>query len=621
MLDKYMPVPGVDPLGNVSARIIEPESNLVKVASGVHQPLLDKIAKLEPAPGKVRALVGCQGASEYWGINLRADWWPEKEIAHPGQEYGHETFLNARLLAHHKNKPWHPHMGKLLFTGYNTDMHRIELVLEADEELCRQHRQMEMIHRLRAGEPVDFSMGARVQYDECSICGHKIYNQLQERCRCMREMQGKVLSDGRVVCMINYKPRGFDFSVVNLRADNQGFTIYVQPGSTLGKVASVEDEPANTAEPAAPSTPTAPLVEKVAAAHIRRFDTDVEKLADHEKLADLIKRFRTLPHSAVNVVEKALPRVPAKQLMSEDPRGLISASVRRGMPLLPDEFQRVALRIMRHGAAAEPLADRGITFRVRPPGGSMHQMLRGGCGPDNFGALEHVRRLVDSSGDLVNGLLSRAPVDKIVISIGLNKVSDVPLLAAVSGLYQGYLAEAFREVHRQIALDAGLGKTAGFGDWLMSTAADTVRAMLSTSLLSGYAKEVRAEGGTPPAWADIAQRSPVSTFVTTMALLSKVPQDAKSGPTGQPREAGGPSYMPEALFGPGAVLQPQRMPGFGAVPGTGVMQQHPYGVPPGGGVLPSLDPASHDAAAAQLLGQRPPPGGPAGLEHLLLGAP
>ena len=106
-------------------------------------------------------LVNALGASEYYGSNINADWFPWLSLAHRGRDYGHETFRDAHVFLHHKNKPHlgHTVYGDVPLSILNTSMRRVELIARLDREICAARGGGHIIDRVDAGEFPDVSMG------------------------------------------------------------------------------------------------------------------------------------------------------------------------------------------------------------------------------------------------------------------------------------------------------------------------------------------------------------------------------------------------------------------------------------------------------------------------------
>jgi len=229
-----------------SVQVIDPHrrSPMEKTASEAW----DYIQHVKPKEGKCYILVIAMGAGEYWGANKNADFFPEADLLRSFKNfettYDHEGKINggALIFKHHKNKlaENHPWYGTVAKAFYNDKMHRVELLLEIWGS-----KGQDIIDRVDAGETLAVSMGVRIPFDTCSVCGNKAKKK-EEYCEHLRRENmviGTILRDGRRVCAINGQYdynvhpnplRFFDISIVFRPADQTGYM--------LKKVAEYDDE-------------------------------------------------------------------------------------------------------------------------------------------------------------------------------------------------------------------------------------------------------------------------------------------------------------------------------------------------------------------------------------------
>lgn len=174
------------------------------------------------------ALVNALSAGEYYGSNRNGDYFPEQALL----AY-HKTFeALGGIYKHHINKDSTLSMGKIIFSHYNPVMHRVELILELDNR-----KASPVISALEKGELPAVSMGCRVPYDVCSICGNRAKTRALY-CDHLRNQMNETLSDGRKVYAINTMPKFFDISVVTIPAERTaGFIRRLLVGE-VDKVAS-----------------------------------------------------------------------------------------------------------------------------------------------------------------------------------------------------------------------------------------------------------------------------------------------------------------------------------------------------------------------------------------------
>jgi hypothetical protein len=301
------------------------DSRLEKVASNLPQNLLEFISNLESRDGKVYVLMNALGSSEFYGSNKNGDAFPESALNHDGEDYGHKTFVTmGNAFTHHKNKDPEKAIGKPIFTTYDEPMRRVLLVVEIDRTKAPR-----IAEKIDSGKPLDVSMGCRVAYDQCSVCGHKA-KRMTEYCKHLKTQMNRILPDGRRVCAINPFPKFFDISFVIVGAD--------RTAKTLKKVASAGES-----------------VESGAALGLETYGEDkaAGAKAAEDKKADIYKEItETLPASeeimadaaVVRATEPDIPTAALNKVASNyPPSEILATTAMAGIRLKPHEFQRICL--------------------------------------------------------------------------------------------------------------------------------------------------------------------------------------------------------------------------------------------------------------------------------------
>lgn len=256
-MEKYFLLSGKEASGAPNIHLIEPgtryglgeTADLVKTASGEHLPeVMRLVESIEPQPDRLYLLNSALGAGEYVGHNMRGDWFNEAGLRHapPGWDkiavedidarrqaanttehvdgwgdlaWGFPTFMNAHRFRHHINKDPNKAYGYILGSFWDDRMKRVILVSELIRSMCETLNALDTYDRIAAGEFPDTSMGTRVPYDECSICGHKARTPA-EYCKHVAKTasapygMGVLLPDGRRCGVENPHPRFFDDSLV-----------------------------------------------------------------------------------------------------------------------------------------------------------------------------------------------------------------------------------------------------------------------------------------------------------------------------------------------------------------------------------------------------------------------
>ena len=261
-MEKYALFRGTQTTGAPNVHLIEPGSlyglgstaDLCKTASKEHLPeVMELVESIQPQPDRLYLLNSALGAGEHVGFNMRGDWFTEKGLLHTPKEWdkiavwdidgrrqaanqtehvdgwgdlawGFPTFMNAHRFRHHVNKDPNRAYGYVLGSFWDPRMHRVVLVTELIRSLCEQLGALHIYDRIANGEFPDTSMGAKVPYDRCSICGHIARTPAEY---CMHVKAGApspygmnaLLPDGRRCGVYNDYPRFFDDSLVFVGAE------------------------------------------------------------------------------------------------------------------------------------------------------------------------------------------------------------------------------------------------------------------------------------------------------------------------------------------------------------------------------------------------------------------
>ena len=140
--------------------------------------------------------------------------------------YHDDTYMkNGAVYQEHKTasageKP----SGEVLAARYNKPMARGELIIAVDNE-----KWASRLDRKAKGNDIYLSIGARVPYDTCIICGRKAKT-AGEHCEHFKKHRGELFDDGSISCVMNDKPDFYDISGVDVPADRIAFVLKkVQP--------------------------------------------------------------------------------------------------------------------------------------------------------------------------------------------------------------------------------------------------------------------------------------------------------------------------------------------------------------------------------------------------------
>lgn len=334
MIEKYLDYFYGDNQNSI-LELIHPGS-LEKTAQ-ISDELSKYIAELPEDKNFTYVLCNALSAGEYYGSNRNGDYFPEAAL----KEY-HKTF---EALGHvyrlHQNKDPQKSIGKVVFSHYNPQMHRVELILKLDNTLAKDE-----IEKLKKGDKPATSMGAKVPFDVCSICGNKAKTR-GEYCKHLKEQLNQILPTGQKVYSINTMPKFFDLSIVMIPAEKTSSLLRIVNGNQKG----LEKE-----------------LNKVA------YLNDFEKVAELTNLAEINKKIDGEPSNALvaknpkelsKILQLTRNKINPKTIekLAEYPLNEVLSTflALRIMPT-PEDFQKLALYSFDKKELADNLESNGIVF-------------------------------------------------------------------------------------------------------------------------------------------------------------------------------------------------------------------------------------------------------------------
>lgn len=226
---------------------------LEKIAGELHPILKKFMASLKPDPRYQYVLMTPMGAYEYWGMNVNGDVFPEISLSFepdcddpvavakelearflkpfgktlpmmPTRPFGHKTFMDALRYRHHVNKNPEIAYGDIVCVVYNPSMKRVELISRHDREKAKRVGADDIIRDLDEGKPRQISMGCKVPFDVCTVCG-QVSRTSMDYCSHLKTGMGTVRPDGKIVGAVNFFPRFFDLSDVFIPAAKESGVI------------------------------------------------------------------------------------------------------------------------------------------------------------------------------------------------------------------------------------------------------------------------------------------------------------------------------------------------------------------------------------------------------------
>lgn len=189
----------------------------------------DYFKTIDPIPGHSIVYVLAVSSWEHYGENRNGDGFPEfpyMEHENPPWIAADETLTQhyrsfekfAHNYRHHKNKDPLKSVGSVMKAFWNPRMHRVELLVDLVNE-----KAPDLAERIEAGEYPPVSMGTKVKYDVCAICGNRAPTRAQY-CNHLRFQMREVIN-GKKVCALNPSPRFFDISWVTRPADPTAYML------------------------------------------------------------------------------------------------------------------------------------------------------------------------------------------------------------------------------------------------------------------------------------------------------------------------------------------------------------------------------------------------------------
>lgn len=431
-------------------RLITP-GQLIKVAeteSPLHPQVQEYIRSIQPDGKSTWVLVNAMGAGEWYGDNINGDFFPYKELvthtekflAIPILDYekrrleggsipgGYPTFYTAGVFKHHINKDPLKSFGDIFAAIWNESMKRVELIIRLDHARSKSLDTWHIVERIMNGEFVDVSMGCKVPYDVCSICGNKAKTK-EEYCQHIRDRRKNrdPRGDGQRPYMINIQPRFFDLSFVFIGAD--------KTARVLKKIASAQTEKLSFVSLPQEASLEQRIREKLAA---------IQKEGKQLKLADIIKYVVPNPEARrVSKIEGGEPDLPVSmqdELGELGMEGAMNETAHHGIVLKPHEFMRIALignglkHLLDkfHHASPAPVEDVELPFGLHP---QLHKLHHGDM-ENSLSAMSHdrgvtppiiVKREISITMICPRGMHGSSP-----------NVRHHPLLNKISAAYNGY---------------------------------------------------------------------------------------------------------------------------------------------------------------------------------------
>jgi len=309
----------------------------------------------------------------------------------------HNTFNDGHVFCHHQNKDPSNRSGDILRSMFNPKMSRVELITSVMNDKAPQ-----FIRDIENGIMPAVSMGCKVKFDVCSICGHKSRTRA-EYCDHLKYQMNQFMPDGKLVCAINPNPRFFDLSFVTIGAEPMAIV--------MAKLASVDVKKEREVIYIGKSgiEKSAALITSV------DFPVDVEYVT--KKLVDIEDSQPQMSNGLLNLIGKTYSIEKIASTMSF-----------LGIRPKPEEFQRMILVSVGRKGLADELDSRGVVFSQNSIGGSFKIDPTHFSGRLSETLREVIPRRSHLFGPFVSSMLNRVQFEKVnrpVEDFSLDKIGQL----------------------------------------------------------------------------------------------------------------------------------------------------------------------------------------------------
>jgi hypothetical protein len=334
---------GIDNKSNV----IHLESNFEKVAYQFGDPIKEYIEnKVKPTKGSNYYLINSMGSGEIYGSNTRGDYFPRKEL-----KENHKTFEStpACVYVQHRNKDRNIRLGDVLFSHFNDDTDRVELVQKIDWDRVFKYAPDWVRALLQTNSPYNTSMGCTVDHEYCNYCGKK--NKLMnQRCDHLARRMNQFV-DGTKIMAFNIKPKFFDNSIVMRGADKIARSMKkVASDPYVDEILNAEETIMNDSE----------LSGKSYFLINSKMSNKVDILPESKIAFIREETFDKIAEESFHLSKEFIGSLLDFEL--EDILGVTKIA---GAELLPHEYQYIVLKKLGQDAEAERRWNYGIRFKLQ----------------------------------------------------------------------------------------------------------------------------------------------------------------------------------------------------------------------------------------------------------------
>lgn len=445
MIEKRITIDCSDPINTFQ---VISKDGLTKTAGETSEEIASFVRNLKKDTERyVYVLINAMGAEEFYGDNNNHDSFPEyldgvPNLISDSNAWGYKTFqTNAHLFKHHRNKDPKNKYGDVLLSVYNHKMHRPELIVRIDRQ-----RAPEEAKKVDKGEVLATSMGTKVPYDICSICGNRAKTR-EEYCTHLKHKMGKILDNGKKVFAINPRPKFFDISMVFIPADSTS--------RVLKKLASLDGS-----KPTVKNASIKSASDKIA--EIKKYIRGGKVIAKgmDNIVENLVgRKMDALSSREVSISPDRLDNISSKF----DIPTVLSSMAYGGIVPKPHEFQRIVLTRMGKGSFADVLDKKNIIFDRHTANNEdarcnlaniLHQNA-------DLGVIEQLSDLIPYRSSMQPLMSSRLSGRGLLFSPEAKRtpMNMNPLMASIGGMYNKFMSSAPSSVYNtmgRLLIDSGM---------------------------------------------------------------------------------------------------------------------------------------------------------------------
>ncbi len=411
-IDSHLPdgTPAIEPLHS---------SRLIKTASVTNSLIKQAADTLPQREDGIWVLLNALGAGEYWGSNSNGDYFPEESLKYACDlsydcpkvyDYGFKTFEKyAFPYRHHVNKDPRKSVGeRVKLAVWNDNMKRVELIhfLRRSSEFddfgdIIKVGAPDLVEQIENGEICSVSMGCKVPFDVCSVCGNQAKN-IASYCDHLKYAMNQVLDNGIKVAAHNTRPRFFDISYVEKGAE--------KTAKVLKKLAACKEEAQRLG-----NRTVIWVAEGITRAESNQQDYSLPS-AFYAELVKSAQRKKEAQEEPKKAEEKAgtISKVVPSNVGAESANGLAAINKEVGAPLLkaiePDMPEAVMKVLSRNplGDVCSTMTAMGMALKPHEMRRIVIMKIKGGKSPDQIGTPEiSVNRVRPSLARLLHSQLEK----------------------------------------------------------------------------------------------------------------------------------------------------------------------------------------------------------------------